>query len=395
MSQSKAVIITGMSGAGRSQAANVMEDLGYFVVDNLPAEMIKFLIDQIGVPEGRRDKIAVVVDTRGGVTFEALDMALKSLLQRSVRTTVLFMDADDAALERRFEETRRSHPIAEGTLAERIAQERTAFEEIRGLADVIIDTTDLNVHELREKVEEAFEGTGQMRRLRVDVISFGFKRGTPRVVDVLFDVRFLPNPHWIPELRPLTGHDGPVRDHVLEAHDASVFIEKTMDLMKFLLPKYEAEGKAYLTIGVGCTGGRHRSVALANELTRLLRLATSSSSGSSARRFSERSGRRNTNLSASGWPPIGRARESPQLVVAPGWLPRSSRYGATPEGSTPWLPSPTMAVHRADWPPTSRSRRRGTSANAWWRWRRRIRFGVGCLSIASKGPTSAGIRSGT
>lgn len=272
MNQSRAVIITGMSGAGRSQAAKVMEDLGYFVVDNLPTEMIKFLVDQIGVAEGKRDRIAVVVDTRGGVTFEALDLALRSLLQRGVRTTVLFMDADDAALERRFEETRRSHPIQEGTLAERIACEREAFEEIRGLADVIIDTTELNVHELRDKVVEAFEASDQTRRLRVDVISFGFKRGTPRVVDVLLDVRFLPNPHWIPELRPLTGHDPAVRDHVLAADDATVFVTKAMDLFRFLLPRYEAEGKAYLTIGVGCTGGRHRSVALADEFSRLLRI---------------------------------------------------------------------------------------------------------------------------
>ncbi len=270
MNQSRAVIITGMSGAGRSQAANVMEDLGYFVVDNLPAQMIKYLVDEIGVPEGRRELVAVVVDTRGGVTFEALEDALNSLLQRSVRTTVLFMDADDAALERRFEETRRSHPIAIGTLAERIATERRAFEEIRGLADVIIDTTDLNVHELRDKVVEAFEGPEERRRLRVDVTSFGFKKGTPRVVDVLLDVRFLPNPHWIAELRPLTGHDSPVRDHVLAADDAVEFVAKTMDLFRFLLPRYEAEGKAYLTIGIGCTGGRHRSVALANEFARLL-----------------------------------------------------------------------------------------------------------------------------
>ena len=271
MSQSRAVIITGMSGAGRSQAAKVMEDLGYFVVDNLPVEMIKLLIDQIGVPEGKRDRFAVVVDTRGGVTFDALDAALRSLLQRGVRTTVLFMDADNAALERRFEETRRRHPITDGTLAERIAAERRAFEEIRGLSDVIIDTTDLNVHELRDKVVEAFEGVDQTRRLRVDVISFGFKRGTPRVVDVLFDVRFLPNPHWIPELRPLSGHDAPVRDHVLGADDAVQFLDRAMDLLRFLLPRYEAEGKAYLTIGVGCTGGRHRSVALADEFARLLR----------------------------------------------------------------------------------------------------------------------------
>lgn len=271
MSESRAVIITGMSGAGRSQAAKVLEDLGYFVVDNLPAEMIKFLVDHVGVPEGRREKIAVVVDTRGGVTFEALDSALRSLLQRGVRTTVLFMDADDSTLGRRFEETRRSHPISQGTLAERIAEERRSFEEIRGLADVIIDTTHLNVHELRDKVIEAFRVSGQTRRLRVDVISFGFKRGTPRVVDVMFDVRFLPNPHWVPELRPLTGHDQSVRDHVLESEDAVEFVAKSMDLLRFLLPRYEAEGKAYLTIGVGCTGGRHRSVALANELHRLLR----------------------------------------------------------------------------------------------------------------------------
>ncbi|MEA2001961.1 MAG: RNase adapter RapZ [Actinomycetota bacterium] len=271
MSQSRAVIITGMSGAGRSQAAKVMEDLGYFVVDNLPTEMIKFLVDQVGVAEGKRERIAVVVDTRGGVTFAALDAALRALLQRGVRTTVLFMDADDAALGRRFEETRRSHPIQEGTLAQRIAFERKAFEEIRGLSDVIIDTTDLNVHELRGKIVEAFEASDQTRRLRVDVISFGFKRGTPRVVDVLFDVRFLPNPHWVPELRPQTGHDAPVREHVLTADDAVEFVAKTMDLLRFLLPRYESEGKAYLTIGVGCTGGRHRSVALANEFTRLLR----------------------------------------------------------------------------------------------------------------------------
>jgi len=270
VSESRAVIITGMSGAGRSQASNVIEDLGYFVVDNLPAEMIKFLIDHIGVPEGRRERVAVVVDTRGGVTYSALEHALHSLLQRGVHTTVLFMDADDATLARRFEETRRTHPIGHGTLAERIAEERKSFEEIRGLADYIIDTSDLNVHELRDRVGEIFEGPQERRRLRVDVISFGFKKGTPRVVDLLLDVRFLPNPHWVPELRPLTGHDAPVRDHVLAAPDAVTFVQKSMDLLRFLLPRYEAEGKAYLTIGIGCTGGRHRSVALANELARLL-----------------------------------------------------------------------------------------------------------------------------
>ena len=266
MPDPRVIIVTGMSGAGRSQAAKVLEDVGYFVVDNLPPGLITQLVDGAGVLEGTRERVALVVDTRGGLTFRDLDEALLGLLSRGVRTTVLFLDADDPALIRRFEETRRTHPVADGTLAEKIAAERVAFEEIRGDADIIIDTSELTVHQLREQIEAAFAEEIPGRRMRVDVISFGFKRGVPKVVDLLFDVRFLPNPHWIAELRPLTGHDPPVREYVLGHADAKRFVDQVTTLLDFLVPRYEAEGKSYLTIGIGCTGGRHRSVALAEEI---------------------------------------------------------------------------------------------------------------------------------
>jgi UPF0042 nucleotide-binding protein len=270
MSEPHVVIVTGMSGAGRSQAANVLEDVGYFVVDNLPTSLIEAVVDQVGVLEGARSKVAVVVDTRGGVTLEALDSAVTGLMGRGVRVTVLYLDADDATLIRRYEETRRPHPVEEGPLGERIRTERVGFEEIRGEADFIIDTSELNVHQLRQQIEAAFAGEQPERRMRVDVISFGFKRGVPRVVDLLFDVRFLPNPHWVPELRPQTGCDSDVSDYVLGQPDAGEFIDRTSELLAFLVPRYEAEGKSYLTIGVGCTGGRHRSVAIAEDLAERL-----------------------------------------------------------------------------------------------------------------------------
>ncbi len=264
------IVITGMSGAGRSQAAAVLEDLGYFVVDNLPPNLITDVVDRVGLVEGRYPRMGVVVDTRGGVTAEDLDRAVKGLLSRGAHTTVLFLDADDAALGRRFAETRRRHPIHAETLADSIGAERAAFVEIRGMADIIVDTTELNVHELRRTLQDAFAVERTHRTIHVALISFGYKHGVPRIVDLLFDVRFLPNPHWVEELRPQTGLDPDVDEYVFSTEDAKVFFDRIVELLTFLVPRYEAEGKKYLTIGVGCTGGKHRSVAIVGRLAEAL-----------------------------------------------------------------------------------------------------------------------------
>ncbi len=260
------IVVTGMSGAGRSLAADVLEDLGYFVVDNLPPGLIVDVVDRVGTVEGDRPLTALVVDTRGGVTAAELDRAVQGMQARGIRTTVLFLDADDAALAKRFEETRRSHPIRARSLAESIAEERRAFEDIRGGSDIIIDTSELSVHDLRRMIEGAFTDLDDKGRMRVDIVSFGFKRGVPRIVDLMFDVRFLPNPHWVPELRPLTGLDPAVRDYVFATEEAQEFLAKLEGMVDYLLPLYHAEGKKYLTIGIGCTGGQHRSVAIAKAL---------------------------------------------------------------------------------------------------------------------------------
>ena len=265
------VIITGMSGAGRSHAADVLEDMEFFVVDNLPADLIIELVERSGVGDESRDRIAVVVDTRGGITAEQLAGTVKPLRQMGLRTTVLFLDADDRVLIRRFEESRRPHPVTAPTLEKAIALERANMLEIRGLADVIADTSDLNVHELGDRLRSAFARGLPERTMQIDVMSFGFKHGVPRVVDLLFDARFLPNPHWQPELRPLTGVDSAVSEYVFSHEEAGEFLEKVEDLLDFVIPEYEQEGKAYLTIGVGCTGGRHRSVAMAEALGAHLR----------------------------------------------------------------------------------------------------------------------------
>jgi len=268
--ESHVVVVTGMSGAGRSAAANVLEDLGYFVIDNLPAGLIVDVVEGSGVGDGARDRFAVVVDTRGGVTADELAEAVTVLRAKGLRTTVLFLDAADRVLIRRYEENRRPHPVPGATLGESIASERSALVEVRALGDVIADTTDLNVHELGDRLRNAFARGLPEGRLQVDVTSFGFKLGVPRVIDLLFDVRFMPNPHWVPELRELTGHDQAVRDYVFSHEQAGDFVERVSALLDFLIPMYEREGKSYLTIGVGCTGGRHRSVAIANELANRL-----------------------------------------------------------------------------------------------------------------------------
>lgn len=265
-SDANVVIITGLSGAGRSHAANVLEDIGYFVVDNLPMLLIPNLVATIGSGEGMRRKIAVVADTRAGMTAEGLDLALIELHRTGLPTTVLFLDADDRTLAQRFEETRRPHPVDSSSLAESIATERSAFEDVREAADIIVDTSDLSVHDLRDRLRGAFEDAETHHTMRVDVTSFGFKKGPLRVVDLMFDVRFLPNPYWMHELRPLTGMDDDVVSYVFGHTEAGVFLAKVTDMLDFLIPLYVSEGKSYLTIGVGCTGGQHRSVALAEAI---------------------------------------------------------------------------------------------------------------------------------
>jgi len=264
------VIITGMAGAGRSHASKVLEDLGYFVIDNLPAELISAVVGGADLPEGAHARLAVVVDTRGGLDFDELDLVMQRLAADGVPTTTLFLDADDEVLAKRFAETRRPHPVPAKTVAESIAEERRALAGLRGNADLLVDTSELNVHELREWIISSFSGEVEEQPLRVSVTSFGFKKGVPRVIDLVFDVRFLPNPHWVEKLRPLTGLDEPVRVHVLRQEDTKEFLEHLERLLSFLVPRYRREGKSYLTIGIGCTGGRHRSVAIAEHVAGFL-----------------------------------------------------------------------------------------------------------------------------
>jgi len=264
-SRPQVLVVTGMSGAGRSTAAKVLEDLGYFVVDNLPPALIGEIVrfnDLADVPR----RLALVIDSRGGFRLDQFRTEMDRLLGYGVTLAVLFLDADDDILIRRYEENRRPHPMGRPTLSESLFAERELLTELRAEADFMIDTSELNVHQLRERIEADFRGDQPDRPMRVSVSSFGFKHGTPRDADLLFDVRFLPNPHWDPELRPLTGLDEPVRNFVFNNDDANGFLARTEDMLAFLIPRFRSMGKSYLSIGVGCTGGRHRSVAVAEKL---------------------------------------------------------------------------------------------------------------------------------
>ena len=265
------VIITGMAGAGRSYASKALEDLGFFVIDNLPADLIGQVVSQADLPESRHDRLAVVVDTRAGLDFDQLDLVVRRLAADGVPTTVLFLDAGDDVLERRYRESRRPHPVPGTTLADSIAAERSALAGLRETADLIIDTSESSVHDLRDSITDAFSVDVEERPMKVAVTSFGFKHGVPRSADLLFDVRFLPNPHWVEELRPLTGLDEPVRAHVIDQPATEAFLGHLDEMLAFLVPRYRAEGKSYLAIGLGCTGGRHRSVAIAEHVAERLR----------------------------------------------------------------------------------------------------------------------------
>jgi RNase adapter protein RapZ len=263
------VIITGMSGAGRSTAANVLEDLGWFVVDNLPPGLLPTLAELGGRARGNVPRIAAVVDVRSGSFFADLTAALGELGTQGTNPRVIFLEAADDALVRRFEAVRRPHPLqGEGRLVDGIAHEREMLRDLRADADIVIDTSNLNVHELSAKVHQAFEE--QTSNLHATVISFGYKYGLPVDADLVVDCRFLPNPHWVPELRPLTGRDADVRDYVLGQPGAKEFLDGYSDLFRLIAEGYRREGKRYATVAVGCTGGKHRSVAMAEELARRL-----------------------------------------------------------------------------------------------------------------------------
>jgi len=261
------VVITGYSGAGKSTAMNVFEDAGYFCVDNLPPEMIRALVE-LFVHEGSKvERAAVVSDVRGGDYFEALRAVLDDLAALGLQHRVLFLDADEQALLTRYKETRRRHPAAPGSsVTQGIAAERAALEAIKEHADVVIDSTGLKAHMLRRLIADEFLPRGPSTRLAVTLESFGFKHGPARDADLVLDVRFLRNPHYEPTLRPLTGHDARVVEYIEADGRLAEFYERVMPLLDFLLPQYVAEGKAHLTIAIGCTGGRHRSVAIAEHL---------------------------------------------------------------------------------------------------------------------------------
>ncbi|MHB9004388.1 MAG: RNase adapter RapZ [Coriobacteriia bacterium] len=267
------VIITGMSGAGRSEAIHTFEDLGYFCIDNLPPGFIGQLVDLTELPGSRIKRLAVVCDVRGAEFFNELAEILDALLANETPHHVLFLEASDEVLVRRFKETRRRHPLCteSGSIAEGIAAERVLLADVRARADGVIDTSDLKPAGLRAAIKQRYFSESLAPSLTVTVLSFGFKYGLPIDADLVMDVRFLPNPYYVPELRTLTGLEVPVRTYVLDRPETTEFLDRWFELLRFLAPGYLMEGKAHLEIALGCTGGQHRSVALSEETAVFLR----------------------------------------------------------------------------------------------------------------------------
>uniref|UniRef100_UPI00404A4031 RNase adapter RapZ n=1 Tax=Candidatus Planktophila sp. TaxID=2175601 RepID=UPI00404A4031 len=267
MNANELLIVSGMSGAGRSTVAHALEDLGWYVVDNLPPALLPSLVTQA---LDTNSSLAVIVDVRGGKFFDDLNSALLKLQETSTTYRLLFLDASDQALVQRFESTRRPHPLqGKDRIVDGIARERVKLEEIRAQADVVIDSSNLNVHQLEKRTSEIF-AAGMLASLRINVLSFGYKYGIPVDADLVLDCRFIPNPHWIPELRPLNGLNTPVSEKVLGSEGVSDFVAAYVDVVRRMIPGYFREGKKYVTIAIGCTGGKHRSVAIAEEIARLL-----------------------------------------------------------------------------------------------------------------------------
>ncbi|RXI45599.1 RNase adapter RapZ [Clostridium tetani] len=266
------VIVTGLSGAGKTQAIRSLEDLGYFCVDNLPPTLIPKFAEACYKTDGRINKIALVIDIRGGEFFDNLFESLNYIKDQNYKYEILFLEASDEVLVKRFKETRRNHPLSSGgRILNGIALERSRLKEVKDVASNIINTSKFTNMDLRQEITRIYGDGDQVEaQLTITVVSFGFKYGIPLDSDLLFDVRFLPNPYYIPELRSFSGNDKPVYDYVLEFNQTKEFIGKLNDILEFLIPHYTEEGKRQLIVAIGCTGGRHRSVSIANSIYKLL-----------------------------------------------------------------------------------------------------------------------------
>ncbi|NLN03354.1 MAG: RNase adapter RapZ [Clostridiaceae bacterium] len=269
----KVLIVTGMSGAGSTQATKCLEDLGYFCIDNMPPMLLPKFGELYLMNEMKTDKLALVMDVRSGDFFNDLITFMDDMKKANVDVSILFLDCSDEVLINRYKENRRLHPLAQsGNNLEGIRLERQRLSPLKGQSDHVIDTTNFSVWDLKNKMIELFKDDSSQTDLIVHVVSFGYKNGLPIACDLLFDVRFISNPFYVPELRHYTGNDERVKDYVLGADETKEFLKKLFDLLQFLLPLYQLEGKQALTIGIGCTGGKHRSVAIANELVKQLKV---------------------------------------------------------------------------------------------------------------------------
>jgi len=267
----RVVVITGLSGAGKSEAIKSLEDIGYFCIDNLPPELIRKLAELLSQSDRKMNKVALVIDVRGGESFPKALADLDELRKVSTDFRILFLDASDEALLRRFKETRRRHPLgSEGGILEGIRREREMLAGIKAAANHLIDTSSLTARELRNRIIELFSDDLKLDTFSITVVSFGFKYGLPLDADLVFDCRFLPNPYWVESLKPLLGTDPEVREYVMKWPVTKEFIRRVNDLLEFLIPNYVEEGRSHLIIGIGCTGGRHRSVVLAEEIVAFL-----------------------------------------------------------------------------------------------------------------------------
>ena len=261
------VIVTGMSGSGKRTAMKMLEDVGFYCVDNLPVPLIEKFVELVATPNGEINKVALGLDVRADQPFGDAQRVLDKLRENGYLFEILFMDAGDLVLLKRYKESRRMHPLSpDGRVEEGVCKERAILQEIKQKADYVIDTSNLLTRELKEEIDHIFVRNEEYNSLMITILSFGFKNGIPADADLVYDVRFLPNPFYIDELKHKTGNDQEVQDYVMNFPEASVFLEKLTDMLDFLIPNYIKEGKYQLVIGIGCTGGKHRSVTLANEL---------------------------------------------------------------------------------------------------------------------------------